>query len=284
VLMNHSMGCVHVKRTAVQVLIITISTMILAYSMNSFLIPHNVLTGGVGGFAIVINHFTHINTGWIILVINIPLFILGYFFLGRRFMILTIYSVILQSVLMRIIPVHPFSHDILTSCIFGGVLNGLCVGANIRFGGSSGGTDIISVILSKKKDLSVGYLSTWMNLVVVLTSAFVFGTARTLYTLFAIFASGRAVDVVHTSHTKITVTIITEKWKELSEALIHLHSRGVTMTDAEGVYSHNQKKVLTTIITKYELSETKEAIRLQDPTAFVYITRAIEVMGKFHKD
>ncbi len=272
------------KRTTVQVLAITVSTILMAYSMNSFLIPHKVLTGGVSGFAIVINHYTHINTGWIILIINLPLFVLGYFYLGKRFMILTIYSVTLLSVSMRFIPVHPFSHDILSSCIFGGVLNGLCIGANIRFGGSGGGTDIISVILSKKKDLSVGYLNTYMNMFVVLTSAFVFGTDRTLFTLFAIFAAGRAVDVVHTSHTKLVVTIVTDKWQELNDALIHLHSRGVTMTDAEGVYSHHPKKVLTTVITKYELSETKETIRQQDPSAFVHITRAIEVVGRFRKD
>lgn len=80
------------------------------------------------------------------------------------------------------------------------------------------------------------------------------------------------------------MTIVTNKWQELNDALIHLHSRGVTMTDAEGVYSHHPKKVLTTVITKYELSETKETIRLQDPSAFVHITRAIEVVGKFRKD
>lgn len=272
------------KRIFIQGLCITISTIIMAFSLNSFLIPHKVLTGGVSGFSIVINHFTHINTGWIILLINLPLFVLGYIFLGKRFMILTIYSVTLLSVSMRVIPIHPFSHDILSSCIFGGVLNGLCVGANIRFGGSGGGTDIISVILSKKKDLSVGYLNTYMNMLVVLTSAFVFGTDRTLYTLFAIFAAGRAVDVVHTSHTKLALTIVTDKWQELSDALIRLHSRGVTMTDAEGVYSHHPKKVLTTVITKYELSETKETIRKEDPSAFVHITRAIEVMGSFRKD
>lgn len=263
---------------------ITGLTIIMAFALNNFLIPHNVLTGGVTGISIIIHQFIPLNTGWIILIINIPLFILGYFQLGKRFMFFTVYSIFTLSIAMKIIPVHPFSDDILLSCVFGGVVFGLCVGANIRLGGSSGGLDIISVVLSRKKDISVGYLNTYMNLGVVLSSALVFGTDKTLYTLFAIFASGRAVDVIYTNHTKLTVTIVTENWKELSDALIKLHPRGVTMTNAEGVYTHHPKKVLTTVITKYELTETKETIRKQDPSAFVHITKAIEVMGKFRRE
>lgn len=272
------------KHTIFQTVAITISTIIMAFALNDFLIPHKVLTGGVTGISIIIHQYIPLNTGFIILLINIPLFILGYFKLGKRFMFLTIYSIVLLSVVMKVIPIHAFSNDILASCIFGGVLFGFCVGANIRYGGSSGGLDIISVILSKKKDMSIGYLSTYMNLAVVVISALVFGTDKTLYTLFAIFASGRAVDIIYTNQVKLTVTIVTEKWKELSEALIYLHQRGITMTDAEGVYSHHPKKVLTTVITKFELQETKELIRKEDPSAFVHITRAIEVIGRFRKE
>lgn len=272
------------KHFIVQIFAITISTIIMAFALNDFLIPHQVLTGGVTGISIILHQFIPLNTGWIILFINIPLFVLGYFKLGKKFMFLTIYSIVLLSVTMKFIPIHAFSHDILSSCIFGGVLFGLCVGVNIRYGGSSGGLDIISVILSKKKDMSIGFLSTYMNLGVVIISAIVFGTDKTLYTLFAIFASGRAVDTIYTNQVKLTVTIVTEKWNELSVALLQIHQRGITMTDAEGVYSHHPKKVLTTVITKFELQETKEIIRKEDPKAFVHITRAIEVIGKFRKE
>ncbi|MCL6574455.1 MAG: YitT family protein [Bacillus sp. (in: Bacteria)] len=272
------------KRTYVQIIAITIFTLFMAYALNTFLIPHSVLTGGIAGIAIIINNYIPINSGWIILIINIPLLILGYFHLGKKFMFLTIYSVLVLSVSMRLIPIQAFNDDILLSSVFGGVIYGTCIGANIRFGGSAGGVDILSLILAKKKDVSVGYTITCMNFGIVLISALVFGPDTTLYTLFAIFASGKAVDTVHTNHTKLTVTIVTEKWKELSEALIQLHPRGITMTNAEGVYSHNKKKVLTTVITKYELTETKEAIQKNAPDAFVHITKAIEVIGKFKRD
>ncbi|WP_042355475.1 YitT family protein [Bacillus rubiinfantis] len=271
------------KKTALQLIAITFFTISMAYSMNTFLIPHKVLTGGIAGVAMIIHHFLAINTGWIILILNIPLLILGYFYLGRKFMFLTVYSVVLLSVSMKIIPVQEFSNDFLLSSVFGGVINGISIGTIIRLGGSGGGTDIISLILSKKKDLSVGYLNTCVNFIIVLISSLVFGADSTLYTLFAIFASGKAVDTVYTNQTKLAVSIITERWEQLSKELIQLHSRGVTMSDAEGVYSHQHKKVLTTVITKYELTETKEAIKKVDPTAFVYITKAIAVMGRFRR-
>ncbi|ETI68227.1 YitT family protein [Neobacillus vireti] len=272
------------KQTVVQTIAVTFFTLVMAYALNTFLIPHKVLTGGIAGVAIIINNYLSINTGWIILAINLPLFIIGYIHLGKKFMFLTVYSVILLSISMKLIPIHAFSEDILLSSVFGGVLFGLSVGANIRVGASAGGVDIISLILAKKKDVSVGFIITCLNFAIVFVSALVFGVDKTLYTLFAIFASGRAVDAVHTNHTKLTVTIVTDKWRELNEALLKLHPRGITMTDAEGVYSHHPKKVLTTVITKYELAETKETIKKNDPSAFVHITKAIEVMGKFRRD
>nr|WP_278187282.1 MULTISPECIES: YitT family protein [Bacillaceae] len=273
-----------VKQTVIQTIAVTFFSIVMAYALNTFLIPHQVLTGGIAGVAIILHNYLPINTGWIILAINLPLFIVGYYYLGKKFMFLTVYSVILLSVSMKIIPVTAFNDDILLSSVFGGVLFGLSVGANIRVGASAGGVDIISLILAKKKDMSVGFIITCLNYSIVLVSALVFGVDKTLYTLFAIFASGKAVDTVHTNHMKLTVTIVTEKWREVSEALLQLHPRGITMTDAEGVYSHHPKKVLTTVITKYELAETKETIKKHDSAAFVHITRAIEVMGKFRRD
>lgn len=271
------------RQTIWQVIAITFFTACMAFALNTFLIPHQVLTGGVAGIAIIIHHFVPLGTGWIILLINLPLFLLGYFHLGKKFLVFTIYSVILLSLLMKVFPVEAFSSDLLLSGIFGGVLFGTSVGGLIRFGGSAGGIDIISLILAKRKDLPVGVLITWINLFVVLCSGIVFGADKTLYTLFAIFASGRAVDTIHTNHIKLAVTIVTEKWDELNEALLKLHQRGITMTEAEGGYTHEPKKVLTTVITKYELSETKETIRKTDPEAFVHITKAIEVMGRFRR-
>lgn len=258
--------------------------MLFGFALNTFLIPHKLTSGGVTGIAFFIHHFVHINTGWIILAINIPLFLFGMKYLGKRFILLTGYAVIVLSFSMKFIPIHAISPDILLSSIFGGALYGIAVGIIIRFGGSTGGTDIISLSLSKKKNMQVGFLNTCMNLLVVGISGLIFGWNITLYTIIAIYVAGRAVDMVYTTQNKLTLTIVTDKYEELSEALIHLHFRGVTITDAEGAYTHKPKKVLTTVITKFELNETKHTIRTVDPKAFVNITQTLEVMGRFRKN
>ncbi|MCL6573173.1 MAG: YitT family protein [Bacillus sp. (in: Bacteria)] len=267
-----------------QLIVIGLCSILFGFALNSFLIPHKLTSGGVTGIAFFIHHFSHINTGWIILLINIPLFILGLKFLGRKFVLLTVYTVIVLSLSMKFIPIHSISPDILLSSIIGGALYGIAVGIIIRLGASTGGTDIISLTLAKRMNLQVGYLNICMNLFVVGISGLIFGWNITLYTIITIYVSGRAIDMVYTNQNKLTLTIVTEKYEKLAEALIALHARGVTVTDAEGVYTHKPKKVLTTVITKFELNETKHAIRTVDPKAFVNITQTLEVMGHFRRD
>jgi uncharacterized membrane-anchored protein YitT (DUF2179 family) len=263
---------------------IGLCSILFGFAFNDFLIPHKLTSGGVTGIAFFIHHFLNVNTGWIVLIMNIPLFILGLKYLGKRFISLTIFSVIVLSFSMKFIPIYAISNDILLSSIIGGALYGIAVGLIIRMGGSTGGTDIVSLILSSKKNLQVGFLNICMNLLVVGFSGLIFGWNITLYTIIAIYVAGRAVDMVYTTQTKLTLTIVTDKYQELSDALIHLHARGITITDAEGAYTHKPKKVLTTVITKFELNETKHTIKTIDPQAFVNIMQTLEVMGRFRKN
>ncbi|WML49021.1 YitT family protein [Neobacillus sp. PS3-34] len=271
-------------RLIFHIITIGLCAFLFGLTVNSFFIPHKLASGGVTGIAFFIHHFLHINTGWIVLIINIPLFLLGLKYLGKRFILFTIYAVLVLSFSMKFIPIHAISNDILLSSIIGGALYGISVGTIIRIGGSTGGTDIISLILSQKRNLQVGFLNICMNLLVVGISGLVFGWNITLYTIIAIYVAGRAVDMVYTTQNKLTLTIVTEKYQELSDALIHLHARGITITNAEGAYTHKPKKVLTTVITKFELNETKHTIKMTDPQAFVNITQTLEVMGRFRKN
>jgi len=276
--------CSKLVRLIFQLIVIGLCSILFGFAFNTFLIPHQLTSGGVTGIAFFIHHFLNINTGWIILLINIPLFFLGLKYLGKKFILLTGFAVFILSMSMKFIPIHPISDDILLSCIIGGALYGIAVGLIIRIGGSTGGTDIVSLTLAKKKNLQVGFLNICMNLLVVGISGLIFGWGITLYTIIAIYVSGRAVDMVYTNQNKLTLTIVTDKYEELTDALIHLHARGVTVTDAEGAYTHKPKKVLTTVITKFELNETKHTIRQVDAKAFVNIMQTMEVMGRFRRD
>jgi len=271
-------------RLLFQIIVIGLSAILFGFSFNSFLIPHKLTSGGVTGISFLIQHFTHINTGLIILAINIPLFFVGIKYLGKRFVLFTGYAVLVLSLSMRFIPIRAISPDILLSSIIGGALYGVSVGLIIRQGGSTGGTDIISLTMAKKKNIQVGFLNTIMNLFVVGSSGLIFGWNITLYTIIAIYVAGRAVDMVYTNQNKLTITIITDKYHELTDSLFKLHARGVTVTDVEGAYTHKQRKMLTTVITKFELNETKHTIKSVDPHAFVNIMQTMEVMGRFRKN
>ncbi|WP_142288176.1 YitT family protein [Bacillus sp. EAC] len=270
-------------RLIYQIVLIGLCSMLFGFAYNTFLIPHKLASGGVTGIAFFIHHFLNVNTGWIVIIINIPLFLLGIKYLGKKFILLTIYSVVVLSFSLKFFPIHALSNDILLSSMIGGALYGITVGVVIRSGGSTGGTDIVSLILSQKKNMQVGFLSACMNLLVVGTSGFVFGWNITLYTIIAIYVAGRAVDMVYTTQNKLTLRIVTEKGDELIDALFHLHYRGITVHNAEGAYSHNPKKVLITVITRFELNETKHTIKTIDPNAFVNISQTLEVMGRFRK-
>ncbi|WP_413300171.1 YitT family protein [Bacillus sp. 1P10SD] len=271
-------------RLIYQIILVGLCSMLFGFAYNTFLIPHKLASGGVTGIAFFIHHYLHVNTGLIVLLINIPLLLLGIKYLGKRFIFFTIYSVVVLSISLKVFPIHAITNDILLSSIIGGALYGLAVGLVIRTGGSTGGTDIVSLILSQKKNIQVGFLSACMNLLVVGTSGFIFGWDITLYTVIAIYVAGRAVDMVYTTQNKLTLRIVTEKGEELIDALIHLHSRGITVHNAEGAYAHNPKKVLTTVITRFELNETKHTIKITDPNAFVNISQTLEVMGRFRKN
>ncbi len=270
-------------RIVYQMLLVVLCSALFGFSNNNFLIPHQLASGGVTGIAFIIHHLLQVNTGLIVLLINIPLFVLGIVYIGKRFILFTIISVVVLSYSLKVIPIHAVSDDLLLSSIIGGALNGIAIGLVIRTGGSTGGVDIISLILSQKRNMQVGFLGGVINLIIVGTSGFIFGWNITLYTVIAIYVSGRAVDMVYTTQNKLTLRIVSDKGDELIKALILLHSRGITVHDAEGAYEHKPKKVLTTVITRFELNETKHAIRKTDPHAFVNITQTLEVMGRFRK-
>lgn len=266
------------------ILIITVSSIILAASFNLFLVPHEVILGGVTGIGMMIGILTPLKTGWVILALNIPIFILGYKHLGRRFVFYSIYSVAITSVSMEYLPVVEISKDIMLSAVFGGVIGGAATGFIIKIGGSSGGLDIISLVLSKKRDISLGNLTMILNSFIMSASGFLIGWEETMYALLIIFIFGKMIDTIHTKHMKLTLMIITEKGIEIQQALLDNFVRGITVLTGEGAYSKAERKVLMTVVTRYELEDIKKIIKDMDPNAFVNITETIEVMGMFRKD
>ncbi|EON72804.1 YitT family protein [Lysinibacillus sphaericus] len=265
------------------IVIITLASILVGFAYNFLLIPHEILSGGLSGIAIMLGIVTPLNTGVLNLLLNLPLLIIGIMKLGKRFIGYTILSVVVLSVSLYIIPIYKATQEPILASLFGGVIVGFGAGMIFRASGSSGGFDIVAMLLSRKRDFPLGVLLSGMNAVVVAISGFVFSWDAALLTLVSIYATGKVVDTIHTSHIKLTLMIITSKGEEVRQQLLTKLPRGVTIIDAKGAYSGEGRKVLITVITRYQLAEVKSMIKETDDKAFVNILQTTEVIGMFDR-
>jgi uncharacterized membrane-anchored protein YitT (DUF2179 family) len=262
---------------------IFVASVVLGFAFNLFLLPHEVLTGGVTGLAMVFGLLTPVNAGIWIFVLNIPIFILGWLGLGKTFIGNSVFSVMVTSVAMLYIPVVQVTDDALLSSVFGGVIAGAAIGFIIRFYGSTGGFDVIGLILTKKRDVPLGALIFALNSVVVFISGFVFAWDLALYTMASIYITGLVIDRIHTRHIKLSLVVVTSHKDELKNAMLENLYRGITVIDGEGAYSKGKLQVLYTVISRYELAIIKPIIKEVDPNAFVSINETMEVLGNFRR-
>ncbi|MDF2855798.1 MAG: hypothetical protein K0Q87_1649 [Neobacillus sp.] len=258
-------------------------SLIIVVAFNLFLIPHEVLSSGLSGLSMIIGIVSPINTGVANFLLNLPLLIVGYKMLGKKFILNTIFSVVIISLGLYVVPVHLIAEDAILSSIFGGALTGLGVGIVFRCSASTGGFDIIGMIVSRKRDFPIGTLLSGMNAVVIVICGFLFNWDSALLTLISIFVTGKVVDAIYTDHAKLTIMIITDKGDEMREHLLSNLYRGLTIMDGVGGYSKDKRNILMTVISRYELNEVKNLITEVDTGAFVNITETIEVMGLFHR-
>lgn len=271
-------------RIMAQLFTIFLASVLLGVAYNMFFIPNKILSGGVTGIAMIIANLFPVNTGIMIFLLNVPIFLLGYFKLGRKFILYSVFSVAITTIAMQFIPVYNATSDQLLASVFGGVLGGIAIGFIFRSSGSTGGFDIISLIIRKKLDFPLGTLSFIFNLVVIVLSGFFFGWANAFYTIIGIYAMGRLIDVVHTGQLKVTLTIISAQADEIKQQLLSKLNRGMTIWEAKGAYSEEKRGVIMMVVTRYELSDIKAFIRKIDSNAFVNITQTIDVVGSFRRE
>jgi uncharacterized membrane-anchored protein YitT (DUF2179 family) len=267
-----------------RIFFIILGSFIIGAAYNLFLIPHQILSAGISGIAILLGLITPINTGILNFILNLPLMIFGIYKLGKQFIGYTILSVVILSASLYFIPVTAISSEPILSSLFGGVLSGIGIAIVLRASGSTGGFDIIAMYLLKKADFPIGSLLSVLNGVVVIISGFVFSWDAALNTMIGIYAAGKVIDTVHTNHIKLTLMIVTKKGEEMKEKLLANLYRGITMMDGEGAYTGEKRKILMTVITRYQLAEVKAIITEIDPNAFVNITQTTEVVGYFHRN
>ena len=270
--------------TLLDLFIVSIGTAISAVALNMLTRPSGLLAGGVTGISQFIHHFFPINVGFFYFILNIPLMMLGYKYLGRKFSIYTIFSITLLSTFLFIIPVqHLWTDNILLAAIFGGTLNGVGSGIVLRRGGSQGGLDIVSRIVAKHSNISVGKANLAVNVSIVIASGFIFNSEIALYTIISMFTSMKMYDVILNNVNRVSVLIITNKGEEVNQEInLNLH-RGTTMWQANGGYTHADKTVLLCVTVKGELPRLKKIVKNTDPHSFVTVISTQSVIGRFHQ-
>ncbi len=265
-------------------LIVVVGSFIIAFAFNAFLVPHEILSSGISGIAILVGLITPFDTGILNFVMNVPLLILGYYKLGKQITLNTLVCVLSLSVFLYVIPAVSITDNILLSAIFGGAIGGVGIGLIMKYSGTSGGMDIIAIIISRSSNFSVGLLLTGMNSVIVLISGMIFNWEIALYTLLSIYLTGKAIDTIYTNHEKITMQIITTVAEPIRQELLASIYRGVTVTEGYGGYTLEKKYILLMVVTRYETAQIKQIDRKHDEQAFINITQTIEVDGNFARN
>ena len=189
-----------------------------------------------------------------------------------------------MSILLEVIPIQKTSSDILLYSVFGGVITAVGLGITLKFGASTGGLDIIAMVLSRMKDKPVGNYFFILNAGIVITAGAVYGWDKALYTLLSLYASTRVIDAIHTRYQKLTAMIITKRSEELKRAIHSKLVRGITLIPVKGAFSNEERQMLMIVITRYELYDLEHIIKEVDPNAFTNIVQTTGIFGFFRKE
>lgn len=255
---------------------------ITALSFNLFLLPNNIASGGVVGLSIIIKAlfgFEPAVTQW---VLNIPLFIIGLFFLGKKYGIKTaLGSFTLPLFIFLTKDIIPPTKNPLLATVYGGLGVGIGLGIVFKGKGSTGGLSILASLLNKYTDISIGKASMLMDALVILIAAFVFNPEKALYALIVVFLTGKAIDLIQLGFTYSKVAfVISYKTDAISYAVLNNLERGLTKLSGHGGYTGEERNVLMVVMEQSEVSRFKALVEAEDPHAFIFISDTNEVLGQ----
>lgn len=272
--------------------------LLYAIGMNLFIVPLGLYSGGLMGFCQLIRtllvryfglSFGGVDiAGIIYYMLNVPLLIIAYRSISKRFFVKTIVCVTAMTIFLSVIPIPPspiMEDDVLASCLIGGIICGAGIGIPLRMGCSGGGMDILGLALIKqKKNMSVGRLNLFVNAALYGICMFLFDIPTVIYSLIYASVNSMAVDRLHSQNINVEVKVVTnEKNEEMEKDIMSHLVRGVTRWGAKGAYTEEDKQVLYILLSKYELAHLKYIIRKHDPHAFIVANEGVNISGNFLK-
>ena len=271
-------------KTILSYIIIILAATLAAYSLDTFLIPNNILDGGVTGISIIISKVFSIPISLLVILINIPFVYVGYRNLGKNFLIRTIIAMLTFSISLSFFEsFHEVTDEILLATIFGGVLLGIGVGLVIRLGACVDGTESVALVISKKTSLSVGQIVMLFNFVIYSIAVLTFGIDRALYSVLTYFITYKVIDLVSEGLEQAKAAlIVTEKGTDMANEIYKRLGRTVTRINGSGLLS-GEKEVMYCVLTRIEVFELKKIANEMDESAFISILDVSDIIGNHIK-
>ena len=253
-----------------------------AAAYPAFLIPNNIAPGGLTGVATILNYLFHWPVGTVSLLLNVPLFIIGYRSMGKIFAFRSLIATALFSLLIDVLPIRPVSEDPLLGTLFGGVVLGAGLGLILRGGATTGGTDMIARMVHRRLPfISVGMFLFAIDCLVVLGAAVAIGTEQALYAFINIYVCSKVIDAVMMGFGgNKACFIMSARWEAVTARLMKEVGRGVTHLDARGAYTGKQQPVVLCVAARQEIMLVKRIVQEEDEKAFMFITEAHEALGE----
>jgi len=280
-------------------ILIALGALIQAVSLRIFFVPANLASGGVSGISQLINHFTGWPIGLMVLIGNVPLFILGWRFLGgRRFALRTAVAIVTYSLLTDLLLKLPFfapngaasylindlKGDIFLNALYGAIISGIGYGLVYRARGTSGGSDILARILNKWRGISMTQSYLMVDTLVILSAGFIFGWKQALYAMITLYVSGLVAEtVLEGGGTVRTAMIVTNQPEDIAARVMEDLERGVTVLEGKGAFTGTSRPVLYCVISRAEVATLKTIVNEIDPEAFMVIGVAHEALGEGFK-
>jgi uncharacterized membrane-anchored protein YitT (DUF2179 family) len=285
--------------TLLDYFLIILAAFIQAFSLRVFFVPANLASGGVSGISQLINHFTGWSLGLMILIGNIPLFILGWRFLGgHRFALRTAVAVFTYSAFTDLLLrtplfgangaatalINDLQGDVFLNTLYGAIVSGIGYGLVYRARGTSGGSDILARILNNWRGIPITQSYLFVDSAVILGAGFVFGWKQALYAMIALYVSGLVAETTLEGGISVrTAMIVTSESDSIAHRVLEELQRGVTVLEGSGAYTGANRPVLYCVITRAEVSTLKAIVNECDPHAFMVIGVAHEVLGEGFK-
>lgn len=261
-------------------LFLTIGAIITAFALESFLVPNNIIDGGVIGISMIVSHITKLNLGLLILIINTPFIIMAFKKMGAKFVVQTVYANIILAVFLNLFHHYKVTGDLLLSAVFGGIILGFGVGVILKHEGSLDGTEMLSLVVARRFGCSVGEFIMGINVFIYLAAGKVFSWESAMYSIMTYFIASKVIDMVMEGlNSSKSVRIISDEATAIGQALIEKLDISVTYLQGIGGYTGQDKDLIYCVISRLELPKMLDIIKEIDSNAFVSVVDVHEVYG-----